>query len=193
MKRPEDLVASYTDAAGETEEIVLGPFGTASRVTDAAGRIQETARDTNGKPRVIAYPAGRQFTAEHDRRGRRTSLTDSATGATLALEYDAASGTLTTLDNGRGQQASFEYDAFNRQTAFTGFAGRRTERSVCGDKARFPVHSLSLQAERQLLNTMLSATQRRFARKVWSLRFAIHQLDSGRNDRCRGARFQLSI
>ncbi|MEZ5328262.1 MAG: RHS repeat-associated core domain-containing protein [Verrucomicrobiales bacterium] len=132
VKRPEELVASYTNAAGETDGVDIGPFGTASRVTDSAGRITESGRDPNGKPISITYPAGRQFAVGYDRQGRRTSLKDSATGSTLTFEYDAVSGAPTILDNGRGQRAVFEYDAANRPTAFTGFAGRKSIVSYAG-------------------------------------------------------------
>ena len=57
-----DSTTSYTNSAGETHTVVIGPLGTAASLTDPAGNTRETIRDSNGLPTQITFPSGRRFT-----------------------------------------------------------------------------------------------------------------------------------
>ena len=126
IRRPEEMVASYTNAAGETHQVEIGPLGTGTQITDSAGRVRETIRNASGQPVQLNLATGRQFNSEFDRQGRRTALTDSATGTTLTMEYDGTFGAISAFGNGVGQTALFEYDASGRTESFTSFGGRQT-------------------------------------------------------------------
>ena len=119
-----DPTASYTDSAGETYTAELDPLGTETRLTDDGGQSRETTRDANGLPTQVTHPSGRSFSSTYDIQGRRTSLTDSATGTTETSTYENTFGNITAINNGRGQTATFTFDAQGRGLSYDTFENR---------------------------------------------------------------------
>lgn len=126
IKRPEDMVATFTNSAGELYQVEIGPVGTATSNTDSAGRQRSIQRNDDGQPLEVQHPGGRRYTLQYDRLGRPNSLSDAATGRTFITEYLGDLKVPISQTNGIGSTATFEYDAEMRRRAFTSFAGRRT-------------------------------------------------------------------
>ncbi len=125
IKRPDDIVASYTNEASDRYEIEIGPVGTAAKVTDPAGHVREFMRDADGKPIEQREASGRRFDTQYDGNGRPIAITDAATSNTLSLVYDANLGVLTALDTGEGSPLTVDYDSEGRQTRVVSSGGRQ--------------------------------------------------------------------
>ncbi|MEZ5328260.1 MAG: RHS repeat-associated core domain-containing protein [Verrucomicrobiales bacterium] len=124
IKRPEDLVATYTNAADETYAVEIGPLGTATKVTKPDGSSDLIVRNASGKAVETRFASGRIFSSVHDRQGRRIALTDSATGNTWTTVYDNVLGVPVVSEDGQGNVSSVEFDPEGRLRQFTTHGGR---------------------------------------------------------------------
>ena len=108
------LVATDTNAAGETRTTTKNSQGNVVSVVDAAGNTTSYAYDPFGKLIKTTDAAGNIVTATYDVRGRKTASGDPDLGS-WTYSYDTASELVSQTD-AKSQTTTLSYDLLGRMT-----------------------------------------------------------------------------
>jgi YD repeat-containing protein len=126
ITRPEDAVATVTDAEGGVSTFEIGPLGTVTKRTDPNGLVTTIQRDQNASPTQTTRASGAVLTQTFDAAGNVLTSTEQFNGATTTFTYDPTFSLVTSVTDALNRIATFNRDANGNVTSQINAAGHIT-------------------------------------------------------------------
>ncbi len=124
VRRPAEVLSTFTDGGNHTTIVRTGAFGEASMATDAAGLVVQMPFNMTGNLALAVLPSGRTISGTYDTRGNQLTFGDSAFDGTFSAAYEPVFNNPTSFTDSLGKTTAFSYNQTGGVQTITSPGGR---------------------------------------------------------------------